>query len=108
MPYLISLAVLATVLCVFYRYATADARRRTAALAQEFPAAWQQVLTERVAFYLALTKDEKRRFERQVQVFLASTRITGGGGRRHAPPAARALSALGRCGAARNCRHLGR
>ena len=77
MVYLVSLAVLAAVLYAFYRYVTADSRRRTAALAQEFPAAWRQLLSERVAFYLALTEPEKTRFERQVRVFLASTRITG-------------------------------
>jgi Mlc titration factor MtfA (ptsG expression regulator) len=77
MPYLISLAVLVAILYAFYQYATADSRRRTAALAQEFPAAWRQILAERVAFYLSLTKKEKGRFEKQVQVFLASTRITG-------------------------------
>ena len=76
MPYIISLAVLVAILYAFYQYATADSRRRAAALAEEFPAAWRQILTERVAFYLALTKQEKARFEQQVQVFLASTRIT--------------------------------
>ena len=77
MPYFISLVVLAVILYAFYRYATADSRRRTAALAEEFPAAWRQLLTERVAFYLSLTKKEKTRFEKQVQTFLASTRIIG-------------------------------
>ena len=77
MPYLISLAVLVAILYAFYRYATANSRRRTAALAQEFPAAWRQILMARVAFYLSLTKKEKIRFEKQVQVFLASTRISG-------------------------------
>ncbi|WP_233254047.1 M90 family metallopeptidase [Hymenobacter sedentarius] len=77
MPYLIFLAVVAAISYAFYRYATADSRRRSAVLAQEFPAAWRQILTERVAFYLSLTKNEKTRFEKQVQVFLASTRITG-------------------------------
>ncbi|GAA3966989.1 zinc-dependent peptidase [Hymenobacter antarcticus] len=77
MVYLISLAVLAAVLYAFYRYVTADSHRRTAALAQEFPAAWRQLLSERVAFYLALSAPEKVRFEQQVQVFLATTRITG-------------------------------
>ncbi len=77
MPYLLSMAVLAAIIYVFYRYATADTRLRTAALAEEFPAAWRQILAERVAFYLSLTKNEKTRFEKQVQVFLASTRITG-------------------------------
>ena len=77
MPYLISLAVLVAVLYAFYQYATADSRRRTAALAEEFPATWQQILSEQVAFYRALTDDEKTRFEQQTQVFLARTCITG-------------------------------
>jgi MtfA peptidase len=77
MPYLISLAVLAAILYAFYQYATADSRRRTAALAAEFPAAWRQILSEQLAFYLALTDDEKVRFEKQTQVFLGRTRITG-------------------------------
>jgi len=77
MPYLVSLAVLAAILYTFYRYATADSRRRTAALAEAFPVAWRQLLTERIAFYRALTAAEKARFEQQVQVFLARTRITG-------------------------------
>ncbi|HEX8506070.1 MAG TPA: zinc-dependent peptidase [Hymenobacter sp.] len=77
MVYLISLAVLAAVVYAFYQYVTADSRRRTEALAEEFPAAWRQILAERVAFYLSLTKKEKARFEKQVQVFLANTRITG-------------------------------
>lgn len=77
MPYLVSLAVLVAILYAFYQYATADSRRRTAALAETFPATWRQILAERVAFYLSLTKKEKTRFEKQVQLFLASTRITG-------------------------------
>ncbi|SHK68007.1 M90 family metallopeptidase [Hymenobacter psychrotolerans] len=77
MPYLIFAAIVAGVLFLFYRYLTADARRKAAALAEEFPAAWQQVLAERVAFYNSLTPVEKARFEKRVQVFLAATRITG-------------------------------
>lgn len=76
MPYLISLAVLVAIIYAFYQYATADPRRRTAALAEEFPAAWRQILAGHVAFYLALTDEEKVRFEQQTQVFLARTRIT--------------------------------
>lgn len=77
MPYLVSLAVLAAILYAFYRYATADSRRRATALAEDFPIVWREVLTERVAFYLSLTEHEKARFEKQVQIFLADTRITG-------------------------------
>lgn len=77
MPYLLSLAALAAILYVFYRYVTADSRRDAAALATEFPPAWRRVLTERVAFYLALNPAEQQRFERQARLFLARTRITG-------------------------------
>lgn len=77
MPYLLSLAVLAAVLYAFYQYVTADSRRTRAALAQPFPPEWRTILTERVAFYLALGEAEKIRFEQQAQVFLARTRITG-------------------------------
>ncbi len=77
MPYVISLVLLAAVLYAFYHYATADGRRRAAALARPFPPAWRDILSERVSFYLALTDAEKARFERQTQLFLATTRITG-------------------------------
>ena len=77
LPYVLSLAALAAVLYAFWRYATADGRRRAAALAQPFPPAWRDILGEQVAFYLALTEAEKARFERQTQLFLATTRITG-------------------------------
>lgn len=77
MPYILSLAVLAAVLYAFYRYATADSRRTTAALARPFPPAWRTVLAERVAFYRALSDNEQARFEQQTQVFLAHTRISG-------------------------------
>ncbi|GGF23055.1 M90 family metallopeptidase [Hymenobacter cavernae] len=77
MNYIIWLAVLAAVVFAFYRYVTRESRVRAAALAQDFPAEWRQVLASRVAFYLALSKNEKQRFERAVQVFLAETRITG-------------------------------
>lgn len=77
MSYAISLAVLAVVIYAYYRYATAGRRRRAAALAQEFPAAWRELLATHVAFYNGLVEAEKTRFERQVQLFLAQTAITG-------------------------------
>ena len=77
MPYILSVAVLAAVLYAFYQYATADSRRVAAALAQPFPPVWRKILSEQVAFYLALTEPEKARFEQQVQTFLARTHITG-------------------------------
>ncbi|AII53521.1 zinc-dependent peptidase [Hymenobacter sp. APR13] len=77
MPYLIFAAIVAVVLFLFYRYLTADSRRTEAALAEDFPAEWRQILTGRVAFYGSLTPVEKGRFEKRVQVFLAQTLITG-------------------------------
>ena len=77
MPYLLSLAVLAAIVYVFYRYVTADSRRAAEALAEAFPPAWRQILSERVAFYLALAPDERQRFEKRTQLFLTRTRITG-------------------------------
>lgn len=77
MQYLIGLAVLALAAFLVYRFVTAGSRRRSRILRQPFPDGWRQILAERVAFYLALTDDEKRRFEKQVQLFLAQTRITG-------------------------------
>ncbi|RYU81244.1 M90 family metallopeptidase [Hymenobacter persicinus] len=77
MQYLVWLAVLAVILFLFYRYVTRDARVKAAALAAEFPAAWREILSTRVAFYLSLSEVEKPRFEKRVQVFLAQTRITG-------------------------------
>ncbi|GAA3932900.1 zinc-dependent peptidase [Hymenobacter algoricola] len=77
MNYLLWLAVLAVIIFLFYRYVSRDARVKAAALAAEFPDEWRQILSTRVAFYLSLTDNEKKRFEREVQVFLAQTRITG-------------------------------
>jgi Mlc titration factor MtfA (ptsG expression regulator) len=77
MNYLIALAILAAVAFLIYRYVTSGKRQRTRLLAQPFPEAWRDILTDRVAFYSALTDTEKLRFEKQVQLFLGQTRITG-------------------------------
>ncbi|MFC6996912.1 zinc-dependent peptidase [Rufibacter roseus] len=63
---------------IFYRWATRKTRRRKKVLAQEFPVEWRKVLTDRVGFYHTLkTEEEKRRFEKMIQLFLAEKRITG-------------------------------
>ena len=77
MPYFLSALALAAVVFGFYRYATAADRRRAAALAQPFPAAWRELLATHVAFYNGLPDAGKARFERQTQLFLAQTTITG-------------------------------
>jgi Mlc titration factor MtfA (ptsG expression regulator) len=75
--YLLAGAVLLALIFLFYRYATADSRRRQAALAEPFPEAWRTLLVENVAFYNGLADAEKTRFEQQMQLFLARTRLTG-------------------------------
>jgi Mlc titration factor MtfA (ptsG expression regulator) len=77
LPYLLAAAVLLALVIAFYRYATADQRRRRAALASPFPAAWRTLLTEHVAFYDGLDAPEKTRFEQAMQLFLARTLLTG-------------------------------
>ncbi|AMR26900.1 peptidase [Hymenobacter psoromatis] len=77
LPYSLAGAALLALLLFFYRYLTADQRRRQAALATPFPAAWRTLLTENVAFYDGLEDAEKTRFERAMQLFLARTRLTG-------------------------------
>ena len=69
--------MLLALLAVFYRYLTADARRRRAALATPFPPAWRTLLVENVTFYDGLSATDQTRFEQAMQLFLARTRLTG-------------------------------
>jgi Mlc titration factor MtfA (ptsG expression regulator) len=77
MQYVIFATIIAVVAFLFYRYVTRESRVKQQALAEDFPANWRQILSERVAFYLSLTANDKQRFEKKVQVFLAQTRVTG-------------------------------
>ena len=77
LSYVLLGAVLLALLLVFYRYLTADARRRRAALATPFPGAWRTILLENVAFYNGLADADRVRFEQAMQLFLARTRLTG-------------------------------
>jgi Mlc titration factor MtfA (ptsG expression regulator) len=53
------------------------AARRRALLSRPFPSAWRDILSERYEHYERLPDDLRRRFERQLGVFLAEKRITG-------------------------------
>lgn len=75
--YLVAGAVLLALLFAFYRYLTAESRRRQAALAAPFPAGWRDLLAGHVAFYQGLAEADKTRFEQAMQLFLARTRLTG-------------------------------
>lgn len=64
---------------VLYWAITRKLRRRRLILANPFRAEWEAVLQEEVFFFRALPEDEKRRFRREIQVFLGEKRITGVG-----------------------------
>ena len=73
------LAAAAAVGILAYRLGTRRGRRRLAVLARPFPDDWQRVLGERVAFYAALSDEERDRFRKLVAVFLDETPITAAG-----------------------------
>jgi Mlc titration factor MtfA (ptsG expression regulator) len=64
-------------LFLFYRWATRKQRRRYNLSRQEFPGAWRQILENRVGFYLTLSDEKKKRFEKLIQIFIAEKRIIG-------------------------------
>jgi Mlc titration factor MtfA (ptsG expression regulator) len=51
--------------------------RRLRIMQRQFPLPWEQILLTHVAFFRALTADEKNRFRQLVKVFLDEVRITG-------------------------------
>ena len=59
-----------------YRFGTRTMRRRVVLLAQPFPPQWRAIFQERVAFFGRLSEDEKDRFCRMAQIFLAEKPIT--------------------------------
>lgn len=51
--------------------------RRLKQMNAEFPASWQSILMSDVAFYRALSAEQRKRFQHLVKIFLDETRITG-------------------------------
>jgi len=72
-----SLALSVLLTCAIYLYLTGKLRRRRRILAQPFPAAWEAILQREVLFFRALDPEKKKRFRREVQVFLGEKLITG-------------------------------
>jgi len=62
---------------VLWRGLTAGQARRARVRATPFPGEWRRILEERYDHYHRLPPDLRRRFESDVSVFLAETRITG-------------------------------
>ncbi len=52
-------------------------RERVRLMKEPFPPLWEKILDERVAFYTRLEPEEKTRFEKELQIFLAETPVTG-------------------------------
>lgn len=72
---LIPLSALAALLV--HAFLTRKIRRRKAILARPFPPEWETVLQSEVAFFRALEPEDRRRFRRELQLFLGEKRITG-------------------------------
>ncbi|ARS34736.1 zinc-dependent peptidase [Pontibacter actiniarum] len=78
MGYIAFIVFVAGLCLLFYRWATRKKRRRSKVLQQEFPAEWRKILQDRVGFYHTLkTEEDKRHFEKMLQLFLSEKRITG-------------------------------
>lgn len=78
MGYMVFILFVAVVVFVFYRWATRKQRKRKQVLQTEFPAEWRKILNDRVGFYHTLkTEEDKKRFEKLIQLFLSEKRITG-------------------------------
>lgn len=71
-------AYLLLVLCpVIYWLVRRRSLRRLRVMRQPFPPAWEQILQTHIAYYRALTEQDKERFRQLVMVFLDEVRITG-------------------------------
>ncbi|SDL77713.1 hypothetical protein SAMN05421823_10887 [Catalinimonas alkaloidigena] len=69
--------LVAVVLLLFYFRLTRYARWKRRVLAEPFPEQWREILQKRVSFYRKLSDEEKARFEKRVQLFLARTNVIG-------------------------------
>lgn len=72
------LVAVATLSCyTTYTILTKKIREREELVEIPFPDHWRQILQDYVAFYRAMSEEEKRKFETEIQIFLHETRITG-------------------------------
>ena len=77
MPLWLSLAFAALITYVIFTVSMGRLRRCRRILAQPFPPEWEAVLQGQIQFFSALDEGEKKRFRRELQVFLGAKRITG-------------------------------
>ncbi|MBI1748776.1 MAG: zinc-dependent peptidase [Acidobacteria bacterium] len=64
---------------VFYYLTMRRYIKRRRVVGTPFPEVWRSLLASHVAYYMALTPDERTSFERDVQIFLSEQTITGVG-----------------------------
>ena len=76
-PQVLFLGGVAVLIVGLWLYWNRKRHRDLSAVAAPFPAGWRELLTQRVAFYRALSKPEQGRFEQRMLLFLGRTRITG-------------------------------
>ena len=60
-----------------YTALTAKYRNRHKVLLEPFSEDWQKILKRHVVFYNSISKEEQKRFEQNIQIFLSEVRITG-------------------------------
>lgn len=68
--------ILALVIILFARMTTRKKRNVKKAMKEDFPAANRIILLEHVPYYRSLDDDNKIRFEKRLQIFLAQIRIS--------------------------------
>jgi len=73
----VGLSIAAGLTAGLYLLQTASLRRRRRIMSEPFPPEWEEVLQRDVVFFRALDEEGRRRFRRELQVFLGEKRITG-------------------------------
>ncbi|MCU4175593.1 zinc-dependent peptidase [Carboxylicivirga sp. N1Y90] len=76
MEILLYVLVVAVVVLLLLRLFS-KSKRRWRKPKQAFPKEWRIILSQQVPYYLALSQEEKERFEFKIQEFLLNCRITG-------------------------------
>lgn len=60
-----------------YHFFMRKYRRRKRILATPFPETWEKILTNKIRYYSCLNEEQKKIFQKEIQVFLAEKTITG-------------------------------
>lgn len=74
---LVLIGISAATFCCTYFYFTRKYRRRKKILKTPFPAEWEYVLNNDVAYYQSLNDEQKRLFKQEMLIFLGEKTLTG-------------------------------